>query len=773
MTSTNPYMQQRKTLPKTATPTSMMEEGRDPNKLSPTSERADTKQNGDTISSNSFEVKSDPENEGGVQQPTNKQTRGTKLAKHSSFSFGHSHAVKESRLHKPAASKGTSSAEGAESATPPSQSKMKGLGGFSKLLSPGSKHKEIPSPQSSAGSGDAPEGAEQQPGHAPTDPDPALTHRPPSRLKFPGGGSTSGRSTPSSMARSGIQRPSSRLSKMGSSSISNLSKEDDEEGESKAERRLRLQRKGSDGAVKRHAVQPLSAKSLLSGPSIQSGTASLPRHLPKGILQQQQQQQHSGAAELSSSSEYEEKKPATISEHKEHRSLLKGEGPASRKLSAGLKKPGASLLPGVRTPNMPSGPHTATSSSDDKDRAPSTESSPLLSRKLMAPKAAGAGGKTLEGRLKRPTSPSSRLKLHKVSVTSAEPAPESKVGVASSLPRRETELCSSNSSLESCEVQRILSKDQQPCPTPPPQQPPTEDTTGQSSGQSAGNVGVEQGGIKSSGAESASHDEAESLREKSEMMEDVGKASHLQFGRRISPEGMSHEEVTSPRAEEKDTATSPPQGKQPVEECKVSVEKEKSADVEMVAGEGSVGELPSKGQRSRSLSPKSPYRLVPKGMSRVKDAESGVGGALMRVNSSESTSSEGTPSLSRKPLKSSMRQKRSDSSRHSSSSSMEGVISPSHRHPKVTISPRSSQVCGEGGREGGREVGCWVLGGLLGPAVFVLGMKLCLFGRKVLLSQHFMYHHACMHTCTPTPTHTHTHIHMHTHRLCTILQRQG
>ena len=192
------------------------------------------------------------------------------------------------------------------------------------------------------------------------------------------------------------------------------------------------------------------------------------------------------------------------------------------------------------------------------------------------------------------------------------------------------------------------------------------------------------------------------------------KEGHLRFGRRISPEGMSHEEINSPKGEVSDEDSKPclPTGTR--EDSLTSsgdTESASSFEKEVVpTGDGvsqdsrvsrsqvtesAVTSSPTRNQqRARSLSPKSPHRLLPMGVARVRDLEPGAAG-LTRTTSSESTSSEGgTPSLNKKPLKSSLRQKRGGSnSRNSSSSSLEGVISPSGPRPtKVTISPRSSQV---------------------------------------------------------------------------------
>lgn len=634
-------------------------------------------QNGDLVSS---EVKSDPETD------SPKQPRTTKLAKHSSFSFGHA-SSKESRFLKPGASKGTTSAEGAESATPPTQSKLKGPSGMSKLPGPkgkessgeGSGGKEAGSSgagSSGAGSGDAEDHAEP--------------HRPPSRLKFPG----SGRSTPSNSNWSGVQRPSSRLNKKGSNSINNLegAGQEEEPGE-----KMRLQRKGSDGVIKRHLVLPLSK----SGHMIPLGTSSLPRHLPKGTVRLVE----ATNADLSSSTEENDAaKSAHLNEGRDKSSPGKGEGVSGLK-RPGLKKPGVSMISGVCTPNLPSsGPQTSTTTGEKDSggggavNGHTPDSSPSLGKKLIAPKATGASKQALESRLKRCVSPSLRNKLHKVTPTPGltrsqdtnEPTSGSKP-----LPSKvelDTELCSSSSSssMESSEASSHTATAGQIKPVKPAGQvvkpvdkEEMEAKADSNSVESAQVTGNNTEDIVTSGQMEV---ESEGVAKEGE--------GHLRFGRRISPEGMSHEEI-SPKVEG-NSQVMPPQSPVKDTESATNPEDQRSDDHTHQSRQSRYEDAtsadvsaPPAVQRARSLSPKSPYRLVHKGMSRVRDLEGGVGGALIRVNSSESTSSEGmpAPSSARKPLKSSLRCK----GRHSSSST-EGVVSPVPRQPKVTISPRSSQV---------------------------------------------------------------------------------
>lgn len=713
------------------------------------------RRNGELSLSDSYaqmsEPKSDPENEDNSQQ---KQTKSAKISKCSSFSFGHS-SLPHPRLLKPVASKGATVAEKAESATPPTQSKLKGPGGggASKLQAPAQKAKDGTSAAPTSG------GAPQEPE--------AAAHSGGggggggvSRLKFPGGGRSS---TPSNTSRSGIQRPSSRLNKMGSNSTSNLVGGDGEEEGGKTER-LKLQRKASDGAIKRHLVAPSTSKMAVQSDGIQSGTASLPRHLPKGSLSPRLpgkggaiNQEGKTVAETASSTASTEGKTEGKTEGRKHTSSpvkdagaeksapLKAEGAGfglKRPSGAGLKKPGASLLSGVRTPNLPSsGPKSSSTTQGEptgaeRNHTPSGEEgvaaggSPSAGKKLMQPKTSTGGmmtkqPSTLESRLKRAASPSAKHKLHRIAPASTghapsipKPSSETKTGhtllLSGGVAAVEPGLCSSSSSLDS-EVQGGAPEvpsgkvAERPAPVEGKSAPESEEKTAEVAKTVPAelDVGKELGDVVAPPTEEKTTP--------TDLKEESGKEGHLRFGRRISPEGMSHEEISSPKGEMPAEEIKPHPSTPPTKvedhltssgdaDSTTSTEKEKDlvAKGDGVGGDSHLSRYqdaesavmsPSKTQRARSLSPKSPSRLLPKGMARVRDLEGGAG--LTRTTSSESTSSEGggaggAPSLSRKPLKSSMRQKRN---RHSSSSSLEGVISPSGPRPtKVTISPRSSQV---------------------------------------------------------------------------------
>lgn len=745
-------------------------------------------------------VKSDPESE--TQTP--KQSKTSKIGKFNSFSYGHgsSGVGKESRLMKPGASRGTSVAEVAESVTPPTQFKSTGPsgGGSSKLqsLHPHKASSKDTAASSAGTSGDAP--GESSSNHVPEGANKSSSL---SRLKLP----SSGRSTPSSSHRSGIQRPSSRLSKMNSGSASNLSSED-----SKSENHLGLQRKGSDGAVKRHLVNPGNLKSPSGQHLIQSGTSSLPRHFPKGAAtaasthsQLSGVETHSTSKEQLSSGERKREEHLSqregsgggAKEEEEGKivSKLKGKGQTSRMegVGFGLKKPGevkksGSLL-GIRTPNLPSGPHSSTSGEGGDRELNSSKSleggehhvsappndSPALGKKLMQPRA-GTSKQSMESRLKRPASPSARFKLHKVTpsaqphvskpmdvhppgpvehpplqpsshLKAAEPesAPHRKGGVVLEPPAHlkggvAMELCSSSSSLESCEThapregrqektkeeEKMMTKEEETVtvdPTPPPA-PPTNTSSEVESGESmVAMVKPTQLAMKSESSRVGDMDIVSppaDFKEEAVSKED----GHLRFGRRVSPEGMSHEEINSPKTEgppppaTKDQAPSSPSKVEGQSKAYDMVNTESAMNKEhSLEGSGrevdpthqhrqsrlkevvaSSSESALKVQRARSLSPKGTQRVAPKGLTRVRMMTEGGGGVFNLTNAqtrdSVGSSNEG---IVRKPLKSVLRQRNSDSKNRnssSSSSSSECLLgSPGSGRPtKVTISPRSSQV---------------------------------------------------------------------------------
>ena len=274
-----------------------------------------------------------------------------------------------------------------------------------------------------------------------------LEERPPSRLRQPTSGrstplSQTGRSTPSQIpgmsGRSGIARPSSRNAKTSQvvdrSSEQNGEVVEHEENEEKLIRkdsRLRLQRKGSDGPTRRHRVNTIGAV------GIESGTDSLPRNLPKGVLS-------SGLVPPS------HRKPGATPEPRakdfesagdfSDRVQVKGDGVLVKERRGGSEEPGkvaeeekrglkmpTKFSAGVRTPNLPSGPQASLVGEERSEPPPSSSSVPtsklrkMSERKIPAPHA----------NMQRSAIPGSG-------------------GGTPSMKHRDTRTTSSNSSLESC-----------------------------------------------------------------------------------------------------------------------------------------------------------------------------------------------------------------------------------------------------------------------------------------------------------------------------------
>lgn len=185
---------------------------------------------------------SNPDHKSDSADPKSKATpKKSKLGKPGSFAYSSSSSVgsgKESRLHHPTATQSTSQLKGSydsegegkdQNHMPPtrdkgeskeqrqipafSRSKSIPRAGLSKLHSSPSL---VRKPKQVSG-GEAPSDSETN------EVKPEEISRPQSRLKFPGSGghstpSHSGRSTPSALSKSSIQRPSSRLNKPGHTS---------------------------------------------------------------------------------------------------------------------------------------------------------------------------------------------------------------------------------------------------------------------------------------------------------------------------------------------------------------------------------------------------------------------------------------------------------------------------------------------------------------------------------------------------------------------------
>jgi len=701
----------------------------------------------------SKEVKSDTECE------DHSKKAKSKLTKFSSFSAGQTPGLRDPReARKSSMPINTAAiAEGAESVTPPSQSKLRGpSSGLSKLQAP-HKSKEASPSSSVSNENPAESSAHKEP-----------PERPQSRMKLP----SSGRGIP---LMGEHPRPASQMSRRTCGSTSNLTSSC--EDPPRSESRLRMMRKGSDGAIKRHQVQQPSF-SRMTPPS------APPPHSSAG---DKTSEKKAGPGEKKVGPGEKKVGPGESKEQgkdtagREERSLGGSIAtPGLKKPGSGLKKP-SNGTGAIRTPSMPSGPQPTSTEGGRQEgvgvggaqekgaeqrKAGAEKSSPVMGRKLAPPKSHG------ESRLARPTSPSTRQKLLKVTHdpvghTQSQPSVESRLSglhapgnrhhaphLAARVKDEDVGRVSSESVASETVQDKAVTSGR------------AKDRMGESDrvGEKLEDKDKEQEKFKHGGHSLGTERSADMNKKKDPVKEaelpvgvvnhsrDESKEdeelkdsqAHLRIGRRISPEGMSHDEINIDKlatlhAHDRDKETekegvvsrnSPPKTHMsPPHHSPVSKghthsvttdtddsESASSTDKEGVASRQDDREeghqsrsssqevfSPSRGtgvQRARSLSPKASHRLipVPRGVARLRDTEigmSGMGGALQRSTSSDSTSSEGvSPSHThmgdRKPLKSSLRQKTGSKSRHSSSSSSCADTSP--RQTKVTISPRSSQV---------------------------------------------------------------------------------
>ena len=375
--------------------------------------------------------------------------------------------------------------------------------------------------------------------------------RPPSRLRQPVSGrstplSQSGRSTPSLIpgmsGRSGIARPSSRNAKtsqiVDKSAEQNGELAEHEEGEDKLIRkdsRLRLQRKGSDGPIRRHRVNTIGAV------GIESGTDSLPRNLPKGVLssglvppgshRKPEATSEPRAKDFESAGDFSDHVQVkgdgvVVSERK---GGSEGSGKRAEEEKRGLKMP-TKFSAGVRTPNLPSGPQASLVGEERSEPPPLSSSVPtsklrkMSERKIPAPHA----------NMQRSTTP---------------------VSGGTSLKHRDALTGSSNSSLESCTSGEIklsnsanldrnvqsLEKRENKTSLPKVAQrkgdvPSSLNLSSDGSRQSQ-HGGVVEGEILSPPIAFKTLEKASEISPK----EDVSR-----YSRRISPEGMSHGDDSSP-----------------------------------------------------------------------------------------------------------------------------------------------------------------------------------------------------------------------------------
>ena len=372
-----------------------------------------------------------------------------------------------------------------------------------------------------------------------------------SGLKQPSGGRMtpgfSGRATPSGdgTGKSGIARPSSRLTKPGTiHEKTGTTKGEDSvvaggsaveglhNGPSEQVSKLRLMRKGSDGASKRIKIE--------------AGTSSLPRHLPKGIIDTATPSQStSRLSPLNSSRKHISESVAPTQGSSEDASTSNTEKSASERLHAaengdgtrpegpkrGLRRPGVassgSLGLGVRTPNISSespAPSTAsaTTATANERTHPIQKSGELLPSRLTR---GGSGLKLLSERKLPP--PQQVLK------------PQSKAGrdysssSTSSLDSNSSgDIATVQSSVVDAGKEKLHSEDTKRAPT------------------------KKQAGVPAQlNLPSERNGESEKSDEPSKELQSSSKSpkSHPNCSRRTSPEGMSHEEiVTSPKAETSD-----------------------------------------------------------------------------------------------------------------------------------------------------------------------------------------------------------------------------
>ena len=375
--------------------------------------------------------------------------------------------------------------------------------------------------------------------------------RPPSRLRQPVSGrstplSQSGRSTPSLIpgmsGRSGIARPSSRNAKtsqtVDKSAEQNGELAEHEEGEEKLIRkdsRLRLQRKGSDGPIRRHRVNTIGVV------GIESGTDSLPRNLPKGVLssglvppgshRKPEATSEPRSKDFESAGDFSDRVQVkgdgvVVSERK---GGSEGSGKRAEEEKRGLKMP-TKFSAGVRTPNLPSGPQVSLVGEERSEPPPSSSSVPTSKLRKMSERKIP----TPHANVQRSTTP---------------------VSGGTSLKHRDALTGSSNSSLESCtsgeiklsnsanldrNVQLLEKRENKPGLPKVAQRkadvPSSLNLSSEGSRQGQ-HGGVVEGEILSPPIAFKSLEKASEISPK----EDVNR-----YSRRISPEGMSHGDDSSP-----------------------------------------------------------------------------------------------------------------------------------------------------------------------------------------------------------------------------------
>ncbi len=622
-----------------------------------------------------------------------------------------------------------------------------------------------------------------------------------SRLKYPGGVRTTtpsartlsepGRSTPTA-GRSGLVRPTSRLAKP--SQVVDKVGRDQGKGEGSQQNgvessssggvsKLKLERKSSGGMAKRHGVESgisslprnisrsvTSAGSGLAAPSSYSGTK---KHgtvtEATTLVQNSSTNKEECKSELMTSSSSGGKGDSSSNHQRSPSVEPKNKLPLHSGEKRVLRRPGASTgTTGIRTPDMPSGPVTVSTASGTAEERSDMEATPAPVEKVAShpspsqlPKSSGATG------LKYPGD-------RKIPLTGAKGHPQrtfqsglrNKVGLK---PR--DSLSSSSDSLDSSassEVKLVnspgienghvaesksLVAETSPVKSVARVPPPLILREGRRSS-------LDNGDILSPPANFSGKDLAGKELGTSSTPKPPSSKNHLRYGRRISPEGMSHEEIvinpkedngvgeeavapvsvdSTNKKKEKDFLVEGKGGDvlvvlpggqkvevsdiKPVDEAPAGpaaaiqapqppVSSVHSQTNEQTKGKedgltrseevtstrvhcSRVEQLarpPLQNKRARSLSPSSTRRISPTKVV-LDDSPSHSdtpsspaekrGMELLPATSSDISKSPGSPGPKR--LKSSLRN--GNKSRTSSSSSLDSTKS-----PKVTISPRSSQL---------------------------------------------------------------------------------
>ena len=505
----------------------------------------------------------------------------------------------------------------------------------------------------------------------------------------------------------------------------------------KEESKLRLQRKGSDGAVKKHRV----VHTITNVPGvgvIEPGMSSHPHtaHAKSGsgLLTPEAVRKQKTELESSSGSEH-----STVSGTNEG-----GAGkatPGLKKPSGGLKKPGGGFGFGPRSPKQTTSSSEEVGVAQDNKlanggpevKSPTPQKAANVERKSSFSKLSRFAAQSKLSHTPRASHPTQASHPSQASHTS-HPAH------ASHLTQQPG---GSNSSLDSTDIKLAVSAKLD--------SESTKVTTEQEELVKPAKLEIPetQSSAHSSTSELVSPPAEFKLTTNDETEES---STHPRFGRRISPEGMSHDDATSPRDlgdVTKETAAEEVKGLNRKNEELSETTLIKEVGVASTTGattrtkkqsqpetgqtespmlsqkQGQSSPLPVGGnpppavaddnrglsqserksrvgeqellrspshnkQRARSLSPKMSRRIIPTRVP-VNFNNSGSAFEADRSGSSEDV----VHSKGRSPLKSSLRG--AGSKRHPSTSSSDSASSSSPSRVKVVISPRSSQVCGRVG----------------------------------------------------------------------------